>query len=109
MLGLWNCRDFQIESILQFHEVLEGCRKFTRFKSDLVVQCVISKSSILYSSTLQGLNLTRNIELHLSHSSIPNSSAFKGNEPYWKHEEFNNDRMKLQKIYKEEKLVRTTI
>lgn len=84
ILGLWNCRGFEIDSILQFHEVLEGCRKFTKFKSDLVVQCVISKSSSLYSNTLQRLNLPKNIELHLSYSSIPNNSASKGNEPYWK-------------------------
>lgn len=29
MLELWNCRNFEIHSIMQFHEVLEGCRKFT--------------------------------------------------------------------------------
>jgi len=66
ILGLWNCKDFQIDSILQFHKELEGCRKFAKFKSDLVVQCVISKSSILHSNTLQGLNLLKKIELHIS-------------------------------------------
>ena len=56
MLELWNCRNFEIHSILQFHEILEGCKKFTKCKRELVVQCIISKDSILYHNTLQELN-----------------------------------------------------
>lgn len=77
MLGLWNCRDFEIDNILEFHEVLEGCKKFTRIQSALVVQCIISNSSTLYLNTIQGLNLPKNIELHITYSNTPNSSVLK--------------------------------
>ena len=36
LLGLWNCREFKIDCISQFHIVLEGCKEFTKSKTKLV-------------------------------------------------------------------------
>jgi hypothetical protein len=94
LLGLWNCRDSEIDCISEFHAVLERCREFTKSKSGLVVQCNISPVSVLYRSTLQGLNSPKNIELHITYSNIPNSCLSKDTKPYWAHEKFNNEIMK---------------
>jgi hypothetical protein len=116
IMNVWNCRDFIITYISQYHEIVEGCKNFIQRKgtlklatSGLVVQCEIKPFSALYQEVLGELKLPHGIKLHITFSNIPSQYSLQNPiKPYWDDVRFNNNKLKWEDIYKDNGLITTT-
>jgi len=75
MLNLWNCRGFIIQTLSEYDQIVEGCKKFIDSKKEkfllgLIVQCEVGQTSTLYKSTVEALKLSTGITMHIAYSNI---------------------------------------
>lgn len=114
MLNLWNCRGFIIQTLSDYHVVVEGCKKYIAQRKDnpllgLIVQCEVQFSSVLYNSTIDSLNLSTGIKMHITYSNISNQDNIMTKiTPYWNLSEYDNEIYMWEDVFQDDSLVSTT-
>ena len=98
MLNLWNCRGFIIQTLLEYDQIVEECKKFIdskkkKFLLGFIIQCEVGQTSALYKSIFETLKLPMGITMHIAYSNIPHKKVF-NTTSYWNFKQYNNEAYK---------------
>ena len=95
LLNLWNCRGFIIQTLSEYDQVVEWCKKFIDSKKEkvllgLIIPCEVGQTSALYKSIIEALKIPTRITMHIVYFNIPHKKI-SNIAPYWDLEEYNNE------------------